>query len=59
MIGGYCQIGANSIIMAGVRTGSNVIIGAGAVVTEDVPDNTLAVGIPARVISAIESLLLD
>jgi len=58
-VGDYCQIGANSTIMPGVRIGLNVIIGAGAVVTKDVPDNTLAVGIPARVISAIEPLLLD
>ena len=53
IVGDYCQIGANAIIMPGVRISSNVIIGAGAVVTKDVPDNSLAVGIPARVIKKI------
>ncbi len=53
IVGDFCQIGANAIIMPGVRIGSNVIIGAGAVVTKDVSDNTLTIGIPARVIKTI------
>ena len=46
-------IGANATIMQGVTIGENVVIAAGAVVTSDVPDNTVAGGIPARVIKSI------
>lgn len=59
IVGDYCQIGANAIIMPGIRIGSNVIIGAGAVVTKDVPDNTVTVGVPARVIKTIAPLSPD
>lgn len=58
-VGDYCQIGANAIIMPGVKIGSNVIIGTGAVVTKDGPDNTIMVGIPARVIRTIAPLSPD
>lgn len=44
------QIGAGAIILPDVVIGENAIIGAGAVVTRDVPDNSTAVGIPARFI---------
>jgi acetyltransferase-like isoleucine patch superfamily enzyme len=43
-------IGANSIILAGIRIGEHVIIGAGSVVTKDIPSNCIALGNPARVI---------
>ena len=38
-----------------VRIGNNVVIGAGAVVSRDIPDNSVAVGVPARVVKAIEN----
>jgi len=41
-------IGANSCIIAGVRIGENAVVGAGAVVTKDVPANTVVTGVPAR-----------
>lgn len=41
-------IGANSSIMAGVRIGENAVVGAGAVVTRNVPANTVVMGVPAR-----------
>ena len=44
------QIGAGAIILPDVKIGSNVTIGAGAVVTKNIPDNAIAVGIPARII---------
>lgn len=47
------NIGWNAIIMPGVTIGKNCIIGAGAVVTKDIPDNSVVVGIPARVIESI------
>lgn len=43
-------IGANSVITAGVRIGKHVVIGAGSVVTKDVPDFCVAVGNPARIV---------
>lgn len=43
-------IGANATIVPGVTIGENAIVGAGAVVTKDVPDNALVVGNPAKVI---------
>lgn len=43
-------IGTGAIILDGVRIGRNSVIGAGAVVTRDVPPHSLAVGVPARVI---------
>lgn len=38
-IGKHCFVGANSIIMSGVHVGDEVIVGAGSVVTKDVPSN--------------------
>lgn len=52
-IGDYSQIGANSTILPGIVVGSNVVIGAGAVVTDHLPDNCVAVGIPAKIIKYI------
>ena len=47
-----CVIGINSIIMPGVHIGNQVVIGGGAVVTKDIPDNSIAVGNPAKVIKS-------
>ena len=49
-IGNYSQIGANSTILPNLKIGNNVIIGSGSVVTKDLPDNCVAVGIPAKII---------
>ncbi|EJF07464.1 acetyltransferase (isoleucine patch superfamily) [Thiovulum sp. ES] len=43
-------IGANSIITAGVKIGNHAIIGAGAVVTKDIPDFAIVGGVPAKII---------
>ena len=47
-VGDYCWIGANVFINPGVTIGSNSVIGANAVVTKDVPENAVMVGIPAK-----------
>lgn len=52
-IGDCAWIGANATILTGVTIGKNAVIAAGAVVTQDVPDNTLVGGVPARVIKTI------
>ncbi|MBQ9144859.1 MAG: sugar O-acetyltransferase [Clostridia bacterium] len=48
-IGDNVWIGGNTVICPGVRIGSNVVIGAGSVVTKDIPDWCIAVGNPCRV----------
>lgn len=53
-IGGNCWIGAKVTVLAGVIIGNNCIIGAGSVVTKSIPDNSIAVGNPARIIKSIE-----
>ena len=53
-IGNNVHIGTNAIIMPGVTIGDNVIIGCMAVVTRDIPSNSVAVGIPARVIETVD-----
>lgn len=50
IIGSNCWIGMNSIILKGVQIGDNSVIAAGCVVTRAIPPNSLAGGVPARVI---------
>ena len=52
-IGRNCWIGAGVIIVPGITIGDNVVIGAGSVVTKDIPDNVVAVGNPCRVLREI------
>ena len=54
IIGNNAWIGGSSIIMHGVTIGENTTIGAGSVVTKDIPANVLAVGNPCRVIRKLE-----
>jgi len=44
------MIGANAVVLEGVHVGRGAVVAAGAVVVEDVPDNTVVAGVPARVI---------
>jgi acetyltransferase-like isoleucine patch superfamily enzyme len=50
VVGDNVWIGAGAILLPGVTIGVNSIVGAGSVVTQDIPDNKIAVGNPARVI---------
>ena len=52
-VGDNVWIGAGVQVMPGVTIGSNVVIGGGSVVVKDIPDNSVAVGNPCRVIRAI------
>lgn len=56
-VGNDVYIGNNVIILPGVTIGNNVVIGAGAVVSKDIPDNSVAVGVPARVIKTADEYL--
>ena len=47
------SIGSSSTIMCGITIGENAIVGAGAVVTKDVPPNTIVAGVPAKIIRKI------
>jgi len=49
-----CFIGVRSIIFPNVTIGPNSIVGAGAIVTKNVPPNTVVAGVPARIICSIE-----
>jgi len=53
-IGNNVFIGNNSIVLPGVTIGDNVVIGAGSVVSRDIPANSVAAGVPARVIRSLE-----
>lgn len=57
VVGNDVYIGNNVIILPGVTIGNNVVIGAGAVVSKDIPDNSVAVGVPARVIKTADEYL--
>lgn len=46
-------LGANATVMPGVTIGENAIVGAGAVVTKDVPANSIVAGVPARVVKSL------
>lgn len=51
------MIGSGTRILYNVRIGSNVIIGAGSIVTRDIPDNSVAAGVPCRVIGKFDDLV--
>lgn len=53
VIGDNVWIGGSAVILPGVHVGNNVVIGAGSVVTKDLPDNVIAAGNPCRVIRKI------
>lgn len=52
----FASIGARSVINPGVTIGEHALVGSGSVVTRDIPDNVIAFGNPARVISRKESI---
>lgn len=53
-VGDNCWFGANVTVLPGVTIGSGCVIAAGSVVTKDVPDNSIAAGVPAVVKSKVE-----
>ena len=54
-IGRGCWIGANVVVLPGVTIGDGTVIGAGSVVTKDIPANVVAVGNPCRVLRQINN----
>jgi len=57
-IGNNVWIGDKATILGGVTIGDNVIIGAGSVVTHDIPSNSMVAGIPARVVKSLDKIHL-
>lgn len=53
-VGNNVNIGIGVMILPGVTIGNNCAIGCGAVVTKDIPDNSVAAGVPAKVIETID-----
>lgn len=49
-IGNNCFVGVNSLICPGVHIGNECVVGGGSVVTKDVPDNSMVVGVPAKIV---------
>ncbi len=54
-VGNNVWFGGNVVVLAGVTIGENSVIGAGSVVTKDIPSNTVAVGNPCKAIKTIEN----
>ena len=59
IIGDNVWISPGVRILGDVRVGNNVILGANAVVVKDIPDNSIAAGVPARILRRIEPNSLD
>lgn len=59
ILGDNVNVGAGTVILGGVKIGDNVTIGANAVVLKDLPDNCVAVGVPASVIKFREQAKED
>jgi acetyltransferase-like isoleucine patch superfamily enzyme len=53
-IGNNCSVGWDVTFLPGVTVGDNCVIGLGSIVTKDIPPNSVAAGVPARVIRSIE-----
>lgn len=54
-IGKNCWLGAGVIVLPGVSIGDHVVVGAGSIVTKDLPSNVVAVGNPCRVLRTVKS----
>ena len=52
-IGKNCWLGAGVVVLPGVTIGDNVVIGAGSIVTRDIPSNVVAAGNPCRILREV------
>lgn len=57
IVGDFSVLGTNATVLPKITIGKNVIVGAGSVVTKDLPDNCVAVGVPAKVIKDLPPLI--
>jgi acetyltransferase-like isoleucine patch superfamily enzyme len=56
-VGDDCFVGVNTILLPGVNVGPMSIVGAGSVVTRDVPPRTVAAGVPARALCTLDEYI--
>lgn len=54
-VGDNVLVGANAVIIEGVQVGNGAVVAAGAIVTQDVPENVVVAGVPARIIKTIDA----
>jgi len=54
-----CWIGINSVILPGITIGKNAVVGAGSIVTKDVPDFAVVVGAPAKIIRFLNKNIVE
>lgn len=54
-----CLIGINAVVLDGVRVGAGSMVGAGSIVTKDVPPRSLVVGVPARIVRELSKAEAD
>lgn len=54
ILGDFSSLGSGVVVIPGIHIGKNCLIGAGSVVNKDIPDNSVAVGVPAKIIKNIE-----
>lgn len=52
-------IGANAVVLEGVRVGKNSVVASGAIVTEDVPENCVVAGVPAKIIKRTDEVNIE
>lgn len=57
-VGEGASIGSSATILCGIRIGKNAMIGAGSVVTKDVPANAVVAGVPAKIVKIVESIFM-
>ena len=55
VIGDNTWLGANATVLPGITIGKNCVIGAGTLITTDIPDNSLVLGTPGRVVRKLEN----
>lgn len=56
-VGDNVMIGMNSLIMPGIKIGSNVIIAGHCVITKDIPDNSIVAGVPGKIIGHVDAFI--
>lgn len=59
IVGDNCLIGANAVVLEGVKVRNGAIVAAGSIVTKDVPENAVVAGVPARILKYKDSDLID
>lgn len=57
VIGDFSNLGTNCVLLPNITVGKNVMVGAGCVVTKDVPDNSLIMGVPGKIVKKLNPIV--